>query len=182
MQTLTVIYSFSPACIVLTYRITQCFIPVPVFSSTPECRHLHWSSSQTLTPLTPSIYPTVHTFGAHTGQTHCWSPRCIWVAGTVSWPSESEEAVVSPFLSLLPTLRPLPPSPIHKHWESLSLSPALKKSSISQQLCDSGATNVLGVLQAMKSEMESPKDSGTRLAMPAALGRKGIGAPCTMGR
>lgn len=108
----------------------------------------------------PQFILQIHLFGAHTGQTHCWSQRCIWVAGMVSWPPESEEAAVSPFPSPLPTLRPLPPSPIHKHWQPFSLPPALKKSSLSQQLCDSGATNVLGVLQAMKSGMESSKTLG----------------------
>lgn len=70
---------------------------------------------------------------------------------------------MSPFPSPLPTPRPRPPSPIHKHRQPLFLPPACKKSSLSRQLCDSEATYVLRVLQAMKSGMESSKDLGQGL-------------------
>lgn len=54
------------------------------------CGYSHWSSGQTLTPLTFSFVLRIYTFVARTGQTRCWSQRWVWAAGGVSAPSKSK--------------------------------------------------------------------------------------------
>lgn len=116
--------------------IIQCFIPLPALSSKPECGYSHWSSGQTLTPLTFLLVLRIHTFVAHTGQTHCWSQRWVWEARRVSAPSESEVKKLQWVYFHLPRpcFRSFTFPPIHKHLQPLSLPPAHKNFSLLQQL------------------------------------------------
>lgn len=152
--------------------IIQYFTPVPALSSKPEYAYLHWSFSQTPTPLTLSFVLQIHTFVAHTDQTHCWSQRWVWEAGRVSAPLEGQ---VKKLISISPHRFRTPPI--------LSLSPSRKKSSLLQQLTVTlGPSTYLGcVLYGMQYGMERAKDFETKRAMPAASVRKRWVLPCAMG-
>lgn len=87
---------------------------------------------------------------------------------------------MSLFPSPLPTPGPYIPTNTCSHFPShlLIRSPPSRRSPLGLQehLC------TWGVLHAVQSEMESPKDIQTRLAMPAAAGRKRRAAPYATGR